>query len=163
DGLPIILPYGMKDWLSKNMSRTVEAWVKVTNVDKKAPYYQLNVEVADTPQVTHIHEGNFYFSFDGKTLLTPIIDPAVVFGQSTDFLVPEHFIQENFKVPSEQWANNRTPSALSHAAFVLKPKQSKEIVSLVGFAHDINQLNRIVLQAGKASFIKEKAERNRAI
>ncbi|MBL8013701.1 MAG: hypothetical protein JNN05_07615, partial [Candidatus Omnitrophica bacterium] len=35
DGLPIVLPYGMKDWLSKNMCRTVEAWVNVKNLNKK--------------------------------------------------------------------------------------------------------------------------------
>lgn len=165
DGLPAILPYGMKDWLSKNMSRTVEAWVKVTNVNKKAPYYQLNVEVADTPQVTHINEGNFYFSFDtskGKNaLLTPIVDPSCVFGYATDFLVPENFLNGTLNITREQFTSNRTPSALSHAQFSLKPKQSKEIISLVGFAHDIGQLNRIVAQAGKVSFIDEKAKRNR--
>ncbi len=169
DGLPVILPYGMKDWLSKNMSRTVEAWVKVSNLKKRAPYYQLNVEVADTPQVTHINEGNFYFAFDassqGKTnLLAPIIDPACVFGQSTDFLVPENFLAEGkFAVSDEQYSSNRTPSAFSYAQFNLKPRGSKEIISLVGFAHDISQLNRIVARAGKKSFIDQKAERNRGL
>ena len=61
DGMPVMVPFGLTDWLNKNMSRTVEAWVKVRNLESKAPYYQLNVEVADTPQVTHIREGNFYF------------------------------------------------------------------------------------------------------
>ena len=58
DGLPAINPYGLKDWLSKNMSRTVEAWMTVHNMKSKAPFYQLKVEVADTPQVTPINEGN---------------------------------------------------------------------------------------------------------
>ncbi len=166
DGLPVIIPYGMKDWLSKNMSRTAEAWVKVTNVHKKAPYYQLNVEVADTPQVTHINEGNFYFAFDASrtkdALLTPVVDPSCVFGYATDFLVPENFLKNGkLDIAREQFTSNRTPSALSHAQFSLKPGQSKEIISLVGFAHDIGQLNRIVAQASKVSFINEKAKRNR--
>ena len=67
DGLPAFNPYGLKDWLGKHISRTVEAWVAVHNIAKKAPFYQLKVEVADTPQVTHIQEGNFYFAFDHKT------------------------------------------------------------------------------------------------
>jgi hypothetical protein len=169
DGLPAIIPYGMNDWLSKNMSRTVEAWVKVVNVNKKAPYYQLNVEVADTPQVTHIHEGNFYFAFDADAkgndpLLSPIVDPAGVFGYSTDFLVPEEFLKnEKFAAPLKQFTSNRTPSALSQTQFTLKPKQSKEIISLVGFAHDIGQLARIIKQAAKRSFIDQKAARNRQI
>ncbi len=169
DGLPIILPYGMKDWLSKNMSRTVEAWAKVSNLNNRAPYYQLSVEVADTPQVTAIHEGNFYFSFDASSqsknnLLEPIIDPSVVFGHSTDFLVPERFIASpKFEVSKEQFASSRTPCALSHASFTLKPKGSKELISLVGFANDINQLKRIVSKTAKRSFIEQKAKRNREL
>lgn len=168
DGLPIILPYGMKDWLSKNMCRTVEAWVNVKNLNKKAPYYQLNVEVADTPQVTHINEGNFYFCFDASrpsnNLLQPIIDPANVFGQSTDFLVPEKFLLPGtFQIPEEQFSSNRTPSAFSYGQFILKPKSSKEIISMVGFAHDMGQLNRIVARASKKSFIDEKMNQNRLL
>lgn len=169
DGLPVILPYGMKDWLSKNMSRTVEAWAKVSNLNNRAPYYQLSVEVADTPQVTAIHEGNFYFSFDASSqsknnLLEPIIDPSVVFGHSTDFLVPEKFIASSkFEVSQVQFASSRTPCALSHASFTLKPKGSKELISLVGFANDIHQLKRIVSKTAKRSFIDQKAKRNREL
>jgi hypothetical protein len=165
DGLPALIPYGMKDWLCKNMSRTVEAWVKVTNVGKKAPYYQLNVEVADTPQVTHISEGNFYFAFDaaGK-LLDPIVDPVGVFGHATDFLIPEEFLKKDkFSVPQEQFTSNRTPSALSHAQFSLKGRGSKEFISIVGFAHEIGELNRVVKQAVKRSFIDDKARRNKEL
>ncbi|MBF0123122.1 MAG: hypothetical protein HQL21_06935, partial [Candidatus Omnitrophica bacterium] len=64
DGLPSIIPYGQNDWVMKNMCRTIEAWYKVRNLDNKAPYFQLDVEAADVPQVKHIKEGNFYFAFD---------------------------------------------------------------------------------------------------
>src|SRR3989338_7086044 len=56
DGLPCIVPYGLTDPLNKNISRTVEAWIKVRNLGKKVPFYQLNVEVSDTPKVTNIEE-----------------------------------------------------------------------------------------------------------
>ena len=58
DGLPAINPYGLKDWLGKNMSRTAEAWGAVRNMANKAPFFQFKVEVADTPQVTHIEESH---------------------------------------------------------------------------------------------------------
>ena len=35
DGLPVLNPYGLKDWASKNMSRTVEAWVEAGNIEKR--------------------------------------------------------------------------------------------------------------------------------
>lgn len=95
DGLPIILPYGQNDWVMKNMCRTIEAWYKVRNLDKKAPYFQLDVEPADVPQVKHVREGNFYFAFDPSvkpgTLLNPIVDASVVFGSVLDFSFPEIF------------------------------------------------------------------------
>ncbi len=121
DGLPALVPFGLTDVLNKNISRTVEAWVKVRNLDKKAPYYQLNVEVSDTPVVTHIEEGNFFFSFDpqskNKALLDPIIDYSHVFGGACDFLAPVRFCQNDFKVPRDQQASNRTPSAMGYTRF----------------------------------------------
>src|SRR5580692_5794007 len=86
DGLPAINPYGLKDWLSKNMSRTVEAWMTVHNIKNKAPFYQLKVEVADTPQVTPIAQGNFYFAFDSKSrkMLDAIVEASCVFGHASD-------------------------------------------------------------------------------
>ncbi len=162
DGLPAINPYGLKDWLSKHISRTVEAWSAVHNVKGKAPFYQLKVEVADTPQVTHINEGNFYFAFDGKKLLDPIVEAAVVFGQATDYLVPEKFLSTAaFRIPPVQQSSNRTPCAMTHTAFGLKPGVVKEVSSMIGFAHDLKELNTVVKKALHPDYVQAKAERNR--
>jgi hypothetical protein len=164
DGLPAINPYGLKDSLSKNMSRTAEAWAAVRNVERQAPFYQLKVEVADTPRVTHIHEGNFYFAFDSKGLLDPVVEAAVVFGHATDFLVPEKFLSDaHFRVPARQQTSNRTPCAMAHAAFVLKAGGSREITSLTGFAHDLKEANAIARQAADLRYVAAKALRNRQI
>lgn len=167
DGLPAIVPYGISDWLGKHLSRTVEAWVKVRNLKKKAPYYQLKVEVSDRPKVTHINEGNFFFSFDpqgpAKTLLDPIVESSCVFGQASGFSAPARFLEKNFKIPQKQETDNRTPSAMGHARFKLKPNTQKQIISLYGYAHDEAQLNKIVLQATKKGFIEKKAAKNKEI
>lgn len=166
DGLPLINPYGLKDWLAKNMTRTIEAWMGVHNIDKGAPFYQLTVEVADTPQVTHIKEGNFYFAFDEKShkLLKPIADPACVFGYSTDFLVPENFYADrNFTVPARQNTVSRTPSALAHGKWTLRPGQAAAFCALTGFVHDLPELNSVVKRALKPGFISTKVDENRAI
>ncbi|MDP8213250.1 MAG: hypothetical protein P9X22_08200, partial [Candidatus Zapsychrus exili] len=169
DGAPMIVPYGLTDWVIKNMSRTVEAWIKVRNTDKKAPYYQLNVEVSDKPQVKHIKEGNFYFSFDSSSkkskneLLDMIVETAVIFDDAKDFAAPVNFLEDGFKIPKAQQTDNRTPSAMSHGKFNLKPKDSKEITSLMGYADTIEQLNKIVSSATKKGFIDNKADRNKNI
>lgn len=166
DGLPMINPYGLKDWLSKNMSRTVEAWMSVLNVSKKAPFYQLKVEVADTPQVTHIDEGNFYFAYDASSgkLLDPVIEAAAVFGNALDFVVPERFAgNKQFRVPAVQQSSNRTPSAMAFASFALKAGKSKELTALTGFVHDLAELNSVVRKSVNKGYIEEKSARNRAI
>ena len=169
DGLPAIVPFGIKDWLNKNLSRTVEAWVKVRNLNAKAPFYQLNVEVSDTPQVSHIVEGNFYFSFDperrGKDkLLDPIVKSGSVFGYASDFIVPELFLRnKTFTIPKEQLTSNRTPCAMSHDQFTLQSGSAKKIISLTGHAHDVALLNKIVHQTTQAGFIEHKSKRNRAL
>ncbi|MBI4309008.1 MAG: hypothetical protein HY591_01610, partial [Candidatus Omnitrophica bacterium] len=166
DGLPAINPYGLKDWLGKHMSRTVEAWVAVRNTAKKAPFYQLKVEVADTPQVNPIEEGNFYFAFDTQSgrLLDTIVEAACVFGQASDFLVPEVFYRAgNFQVPALQQTANRTPSAMVHANMSLKPGSSKSFTALAGFAHDLAELNMVVRKTTRPGFVETKARRNRAV
>ncbi len=166
DGLPALNPYGLKDWLGKHISRTVEAWVAVHNIAKKAPFFQLKVEVADTPQVTHIHEGNFYFAFDAKTkkLLDPIVESALVFGQASDYLVPENFLKNaKFIVPVKQQTTNRTPSAFVVQNFSLKKGKSHQITALAGYAHDLAELNSVVKESLKGDFIDTKALRNKAI
>ncbi|MCD4780572.1 MAG: hypothetical protein K8S27_08510 [Candidatus Omnitrophica bacterium] len=164
DGLPKIVPYGLNDWLIKHISRTVEAWVKVRNCENKAPFYHLTVEVSDTPEVTHIDEGNFFFSFDpshqDKPLLDPIVEADCVFGASSDFIAPAAFLEESFAVPNVQRTSNRTPSAMSYMASNLPPHAEKSIVSLFGFAYDQDQLNGIVEQVKVEGFIDQKAQRN---
>ncbi len=167
DGLPVIVPYGLTDALNKNISRTVEAWVKVRNLKKKAAYYQLNVEVSDKPEVTPIEEGNFYFSFDpqgGKNkLLEPIVENACVFGAAQDFVCPQQFIEKSFSLPKVQQTSNRSPSAMSYFKATLKPKATKEVVSMLGYAHDVDALNDMVKQATQKNYIDRKSKVNKGI
>ena len=55
DGLPVIVPFGLKDVLLKNISRTVEAWVNVNNLKNKVPFYHLKTEVDDKPALLRLH------------------------------------------------------------------------------------------------------------
>ncbi len=168
DGLPLIIPYGQNDWVMKHMCRTIEAWYKVRNLNKKAPYFQLDTEAADVPQVKRIKEGNFYFAFDPKSkpgnLVETIVEAAVVFGASTDFLVPERFMSSGaFRVPAVQQTDNRTPSAMSFMSFTLKAGAARELVSMTGFARSIPELNGNVRKATSKGFIDGLHARNRAI
>jgi len=165
DGLPVIVPYGINEWALKNMSRTVEAWIKVKNLEKQAPFFHLNVEIADRPDVRHIQEGNFYFSFEaGKEKLLPVaVEAWEVFGNSADFRTPEKFLNASkFTVPESQQTSNRMPCAMSVAPFKLAAGSSKSWVTLVGHAQSLKHLQGIVKKATAKGFIETKAEQNRA-
>lgn len=168
DGLPLIMPYGQNDWVMKNMCRTIEAWYKVRNLDGKAPYFQLDVESADVPQVKHIKEGNFYFAFDPKakpgSLLDPIVESALVFGQATDLGVAARFwAEKKFAVSRVQQTDNRTPSAMCFTKFTLSANRAKEIVSVVGFIRSVEELRATVKKVTAKGVVEQKSARNRAI
>jgi hypothetical protein len=176
DGLPVIMPYGLRDWAAKHMSRTAEAWVKVENINSKVPFFHLNVEVSDTPDVNFIHSGNFYFSFDpsrpyqSKTpngkLLDCIVNAAGVFGNSLDFICPEAFLlDKNFRIPVHQQTSNRTPCAMSFTKFRLSSSsRPKQIVSMIGYAHDQGQLNGLVRRVlHSKDFVNHKALENQEV
>ncbi|HSA31126.1 MAG TPA: hypothetical protein P5160_04905 [Candidatus Omnitrophota bacterium] len=166
DGLPVFLPYGMNDWLTKNMCRTVEAWVKVRNLEQRAPYYQLNVEVSDTPDVRHIRAGNFYFAFEEgrKGLLPAIAQAECVFGQATDFVTPKRFLETDvFKVPSVQQTSNRTPCAMVFKKGTVASKKTAAIISVMGHAHSLEHLESIVGRVTEKGYIKKKCLQNRDI
>ncbi|MBF0484193.1 MAG: hypothetical protein HQL25_05745, partial [Candidatus Omnitrophica bacterium] len=168
DGLPIIVPYGLTDWASKHMSRTVEAWVKVRNLEAKAPYYHLCVEVNDRPEVNDIKEGNFFFSFtndNGKNkLLDPLIESACVFDHCNDFIAPAEFLRDDFKIPNVQQTANRTPSAMCYWKDAVDAGKERSITSMFGYAHELGQVNNIVKEViADDKFFDKKSFRNKEL
>ena len=164
DGLPMIVPYGTGDWVLKNMSRTVEAWNTVDNLEKKAPYYHLNVDISDVSEVKHIKEGHFYFAFDPDNpgvLLDPIVDSTTVFGSFDDFIAPESFLKDGFVYPNKQATLNKTPSALTYQKSKLAAGAKKDIVSVVGFVRTVEQLNKLVKAYSNRDFVEQKQQQNK--
>ena len=50
DGLSQVSPFGMTEWYQKHMSRTIEAWMRVSNLENKAPFYHLSINPQDRPE-----------------------------------------------------------------------------------------------------------------
>ncbi|MBI4431991.1 MAG: hypothetical protein HY592_00710 [Candidatus Omnitrophica bacterium] len=169
DGLPIINPYGMNEFLMKQMSRTIEAWMIVDNMAKRAPYFRLTVDAADTPQVIPIESGNFFLSGlvrrdKGLDLLDPIVDPSPIFGPVLDFSRPKAFLEHTpFRFPDHQMASNKTPCAMSLAHFGLSPHQSRTIQSFYGQANALELVNAFLQKAQSAGFAERKKEENRTL
>ncbi len=169
DGLPLVNPYGMNEFFIKHMSRTIEAWMITENMAKKAPFFRLRVDASDRPEVEVIREGNFYFSLlesrDGSgELLEPVVDPAKIFGQRTDFNQPDAFFGKNSAdMLEEQITENKTPSAFSFASLKIPAGSTVKIRSFFGYAKDTDTLNSFVTRAKRQGFAKDKRSENHQI
>lgn len=166
DGLAFILPYGLTERLTKDMSHTIQAWMHVVNLEKNIPLYKLKVVIADKPIVREVTEGNFYLSYhylqdDSPEIIKPIVDPGLVFGPTIDLRSPyRFFLQGQFDMPIEQREEGITPSALSFLRFELGGQSNKEFRTLVGRI-DLEILNNIQGQILNKEYFSEKLKENR--
>ncbi len=151
DGLPMILPYGLNQFIVKNMSRTAEAWMQAKHIDDFVGYYRVRVELDDRPEVVKVSEGNFMFSVRyGPRSVKPlsiISDPDVIFGSVLDFDYPEQFLEDrNFLYPEDQFLQNKTPCAFSFQRVVIPPSAEVGCVMVIGHARSERQVKRLANQ-----------------
>ncbi len=168
DGLPQIVPFGMNNFLLKELSRTLEAWMIVNNLDKNVPFYKLAVDPADRPEVIHIEEGNFYLGFHydkgNPKIIKPIVDPHCIFGPMTDFSCPYQFIAaRNFTFPKEELSRNKVPCGFLGLNFDLKPGGQKDFYSLAGYIRNEETLNSLVPKIINQSYLTKKRLENKNI
>jgi hypothetical protein len=167
DGLPIIIPYYLTDYNLKNESNLRQAWMRVENY-KTIPFYKIKVLPYDTPEIIHVEGGNFFlnFSFDknNETIFSKfIIEPRVIFGNFTDFLYPENFIMENFKIPKDQVNEGTTPCGFGFKKIKLGRDDSKTIYTLLGNSDKYEKLNRFVNNTLGKKYLLDKISENQKI
>lgn len=54
DGLPAVIPFGVSNWGLKEISRTIEAWMAVYNLEDGVPFYRLQASTEDSAEVEAI-------------------------------------------------------------------------------------------------------------
>ncbi|MBC7108890.1 cellobiose phosphorylase [Pyrococcus woesei] len=147
DGMPIIIPYGVNDYVIKHMATLIKAWIEVFNLEKKMPFFKLKSSTEDVPKVTELTEGTFYISFvkrNGKSeLVKPIVDPDVVFGDDTSMITPENFIKTPLRelLNRKQVTFNKIPSAFSPVEVELKANEEVKIHTVIGYVPHISILD----------------------
>jgi hypothetical protein len=168
DGLPQIIPYGTTNLFLKKLGRTIEAWMNVENLNKGVPFYKLDVDPTDRPEVIHIKEGNFYLGFydDKKSpkIIKPIVEPQYIFGSVTDFTYPRQFLATNkFLYPAEQIVKNKTPCGFSLLDLELSGAKEKTFYSLSGYMRSKEKLNSSLAKIIGSGYLKQKREENKKI
>ncbi len=168
DGLPQIIPFGTGNLFLKKLSRTIEAWMTVKNLENCVPFYKLDVDPTDRPEVVHIKEGNFYLGFHYRKnkpcIIKPIIDPTAVFGPVTDLSCPYNFLHEkNFNYPEGQISRNKTPSGMLLLDMELQKGEAKTFFALAGYMRSQEILNASLKRITAPGYLQQKRKENREI
>lgn len=143
DGLPRVVPKGMDDYLVKNMSRTIEAFAEVVNIEKGAPVFKLKIQPDDKPDITWLESGFFSFALSDGALLPAVIDPSLLFGEDTSFNKPCPISWKKLRL-KDQLNSSIMPSSLFIAETSLKPGESTSVTSYYGYGENLNSINRFV-------------------
>lgn len=168
DGLPVIVPYGVDNFALKNMRRTIEAFVEVRNLDRKAPFFKAKVETADRPDVSRITRGNFYVGFEinqaGTELVSPIVDPGKIFGSRTDYSFPERYLDEPAEnLVKSQLLECQLPCAMGLFRASIPAGESYTYASIIGHASSLEALNGMLPRLVTRDYVKTKAHANREV
>lgn len=168
DGLPLIVPYGVDNGSLKLTRRLVEAFVEVVNLEQKAPLFRGKVEPVDRPEVVRIKQGNFYMGFesDGKhsQLVTPIVDPARIFGSQSDYSYPERFLSvPAAEVVSDQVLENRFPCAMGLFDTTIAAGETYAYSSIIGHVASVEELNSMVPRITDPAYVCAKVQEDREL
>jgi len=139
DGLPGIVPFGVDNGALKHISRTIEAWMHVDNLQNKLPFYRLKATPGDTAEVHAIHAGNYAFAFHEGKLMPAIGDPSIIFGMDNGQSKAHLFHDKGLKklLTSEQILEGRTLCAFFGVKINLEPGEEKAITSVYGYSEDL--------------------------
>lgn len=162
DGLPAVIPFGVNNQMLKDIGRTVEAWMEVSNLEQNVPFYRLRASVADTTEVSSVEAGHFMLAFqncpDGSKLLPAIIDPTLVFGQNTALSTPEAFFRLglNDLLATKQITCGRTPCGFSASQDELEPGQSTKINCIFGHVSSLENIQSKIKHLTEVTYLDDK-------
>ncbi|CCU80992.1 FIG00469293: hypothetical protein [Halanaerobium saccharolyticum subsp. saccharolyticum DSM 6643] len=160
DGMPILVPFGIENEALKEVSQTISAWAMVDSFESKTPFYRLRASAEDEAEVKEMTAGNFYLSFEKGTenkLLTPLVDPDVIFAEKTSLETAPGFARKELAdFQGEQILENRFPAAMAAAKKTLNPDQKLEIASVFGNLSDQERLSEIKDRVLEPNYLRQK-------
>lgn len=166
DGMPALVPYGVSDWVLKNMVQTGRAWMETQRLESGVPRYRVRVSMEDSARVTSVSGCAFAFSVDGAGERLPAVaDPDTVFGCDTALRRPLGFLD---KSPAElagsvQAVQNTFPCFFTGISEQLGPGESARIFTLIGHAESDGALDSFLSSGFGTAWFEEKLARAEAL
>jgi len=165
DGLPMLLPWGTRNWMLKNLSRLAEGWFAGVNFTaNKTPYYKLPVEALDRPEIVQLYGAHFYCGCLKESGAAPLycIDPDSVFGEQRDFDFPAAFMEHDapFKADAKLVGKNKTPSGMGYFPVRLGSGDQTVYYSMVGHCSDVDSIDSAAAMISHNGFFEAKEKEN---
>ncbi|MCD4687403.1 MAG: cellobiose phosphorylase [Anaerolineae bacterium] len=155
DGLPAIMPFGVDNWVLKELARTAEAWMGVFNLEERIPFYRLRSSIGDKVEIEGYEAGHFYTTFTAQGRLPALVDPDVIFGPNTSLSQPDRFLEssldELFK--REQIAVGKTPCGFFGAERTLAPGDALTLYGIIGHASSLAEVNQTAARITQPAYI----------
>lgn len=166
DGFPNVVPFGVKHELLKAMPYITDGYLRIENLEHRVPYYTIGSVPGDESQTDFVTEGHFYFAFEENagrpSLAEVIVDPAVLFGEYNDRILPYAYLETgDFAVPAHQNTICQTPGAFAATRWRIEAGSSRRLSSLTGFARRPDQALALPERVTAAGYLDAKAAENR--
>ena len=172
DGLPMLTPWGTRNWMLKNLSRLGEGWFGGVKFTKGGiPYYKLSVEALDRPEIVPLKEAHFYcgivreYRKKGASAKgeAPVycIDPDSVFGRQMDFDFPAVFFKnDSFEIDPKIAGKNKTPCGMGYFKLTIAPDTAAQYCSMTGHLTDYKKIDKSAAMLFRDGFFEEKEKEN---
>ncbi len=169
DGLPAIIPFGVTNGMLKEIGRTAEAWMAVTNLAQGIPFYRVQASIADRAEVETFEAGHFFLAFTGvgehggSPLL--FVDPTVIFGPNTALSYPDRFLVGSLAelAAAPQVPLCRTPCGFAGTAATLEPGEALTLYAIIGHVGEVSVINQARPRLADPAFIAAKRAEAQAL
>lgn len=158
DGMPAVIPYGVDMSSMKDRGQTSKAWMQVEDIEKKLPYFRVRVSMEDTATVSEVRGGNFYIGLSDKELLSPIVDPMLIFDYDTSLDRAEGFIKKEVEelLLEKQVTQNNLPCCFFGKKVSLKPEEIITIYEVIGQVENKEIMMDLVKKCSSANYFESK-------
>jgi len=165
DGLPMLIPFGTRDAMLKNISRLAEGWFAGVNFTPNGiPYYKLPVEALDRPEIVPISGTHFYCGVvkENAASVSYCIDPDTVFGEQRDFAFPDLFLRQDspFTISTKLIGKNKTPSGFGYFTLSLQPGKEAVYYSMIGHCSNYVNVDNAASLLFQNDFFEKKEKEN---
>lgn len=161
DGIPKIIPYGMKTAEYKELSNLLKSWTDVLNIENNIPYYTMKASNDDSSEVKKIEGGYYYLSVHQGEIRPVIYDTDIVFGYDNSLISPVNFVESTLEemLSREQIFYNKIPCGFTYKTIILKANDKYEFNSMTGFSSTPQLINNKINELTKIDyFIKKENE-----